>query len=475
MSKLVLEDINSLQNENSAMQRINRNWGRIEEALEKTLSRDGTPPNGMQSTLDMNNQAIINLPAPASDSSPLRLSDISDYIDQLDGTSTLLPAAEAGDVGKIPYAAAPGLMAYALIKVDGTYNLIPSTNDVGQLGSITNAWGDLFLANAGVINWDNGAASITHGGGGVLTIKGSLVPSPSASYDLGSSSGKWKSVWLDGTDGRILIGTAQIEADAAETSLVFTGTSNSFSGSLSVGDDLTVADDCTVTGNLAVGTTIDTGTFTKIGAGTATVAPVKLTAGTNLTTAAEGALEFDGSSIYFTNNTTGGRGLVQAAAMSINTAAVTLNSDANPQSPFASGADTFTLTANKSYEFETLIYLGTGATSHTTAFSPIGSGTATVTTLWWAYLWSAAAETISTTQSAVICNDTSAKVLNAASTAVETTILVKGIIRCTSGGTIVPQITFSANPTGTNECKANSYFKIWPIGTNTVASIGAWA
>ena len=45
-------------------------------------------------------------------------------------------------------------------------------------------------------------------------------------------------------------------------------------------------------------------------AGTATVAPIKLAAGTNLTAPVAGALEYDGVNAYFTQDTTQGRGAI---------------------------------------------------------------------------------------------------------------------------------------------------------------------
>jgi hypothetical protein len=48
-------------------------------------------------------------------------------------------------------------------------------------------------------------------------------------------------------------------------------------------------------------------------------------------------------------------------------------------------------------------------------------------------------------------------------------------MRTTLGGTITPQIAFSANPTGTNLMKVGSFIKFTPIGNNTVEPIGLWA
>ena len=72
MAKLTLTDLTQLSsNETSAVTAINANGALIEAALEKTLSRDGTTPNTMSASLDMNSQAIINLPAPSAGNNPV--------------------------------------------------------------------------------------------------------------------------------------------------------------------------------------------------------------------------------------------------------------------------------------------------------------------------------------------------------------------------------------------------------------------
>jgi len=59
-------------------------------------------------------------------------------------------------------------------------------------------------------------------------------------------------------------------------------------------------------------TTPTTGSFTTVAhsAGTTAIAPIKLTSGTNLTAAVAGAAEYDGTNLYFTQDTTQGRGVV---------------------------------------------------------------------------------------------------------------------------------------------------------------------
>lgn len=61
MPKLILSDVTNLGgNPVSAQQVINTNSDRIEAAVEKTLSRDGTSPNQMEADFDMNHHNILN-------------------------------------------------------------------------------------------------------------------------------------------------------------------------------------------------------------------------------------------------------------------------------------------------------------------------------------------------------------------------------------------------------------------------------
>ena len=71
MAKLTATDLTSLTNESTAISQINANFAAVETAMEKTLSRDGTTPNTMSASLDMNSQAIVNLPTPSAGTNPV--------------------------------------------------------------------------------------------------------------------------------------------------------------------------------------------------------------------------------------------------------------------------------------------------------------------------------------------------------------------------------------------------------------------
>ncbi|SRR6266404_1684510 len=90
MSKITLNNVASLIDATTAANTINANSGIVQTAFDNTLSRDGTAPNQMSSDLDMNSNQILNLPAPSSTNSPLRLQDLSSFIGG--GTISTIPA-----------------------------------------------------------------------------------------------------------------------------------------------------------------------------------------------------------------------------------------------------------------------------------------------------------------------------------------------------------------------------------------------
>lgn len=87
MSKIELDTVSS----GFSTQKINDNFKKIEDQInKKMLSRQpGTEENVMLDVLDMNSNAIINLPAPSSPTSPVRLQDVDINISQVEVGSDL--------------------------------------------------------------------------------------------------------------------------------------------------------------------------------------------------------------------------------------------------------------------------------------------------------------------------------------------------------------------------------------------------
>lgn len=103
MAKVTISTIGNLQNESSAIEVINDNFEAIQDAIEKTLSRDGTSPNALSSDLDVNEYRILNLPAPTTDTEPARHGDIQQYVDAAEAAQeaaeTAQTAAETAQSG----------------------------------------------------------------------------------------------------------------------------------------------------------------------------------------------------------------------------------------------------------------------------------------------------------------------------------------------------------------------------------------
>lgn len=93
-----------------------------------------------------------------------------------------------------------------------------SVNDEASLGSVSKAFSDLFLASGGVVNFNNGNASITHNNTTRgIDIKGHWVPDADSTYDLGSTSAAWDTVYADTVD---LNGVGSLILDADGDTLI---------------------------------------------------------------------------------------------------------------------------------------------------------------------------------------------------------------------------------------------------------------
>lgn len=88
--KITLNDLATF--DNSIIDSVNTNNDTITTAINNTVSRDGTTPNAMGAALDMNGYNIINLPAPGSVNSPVRLTDLNTFSGGGEITVNPLPA-----------------------------------------------------------------------------------------------------------------------------------------------------------------------------------------------------------------------------------------------------------------------------------------------------------------------------------------------------------------------------------------------
>jgi hypothetical protein len=142
-----------------------------------------------------------------------------------------------------------------------------------------------------------------------------------------------------------------------------------------------------------------------------------------------------------------------------------LTAGTSVQSVFASDSDAFTLEGAKTYLFEGLYMITKSGSTATTAMAFALGGGASVTSIHYTALaQNVVANTTGATHGSVWSDRVAATVINATS-AGDVYISFKGIIRMNVGGTVTPQIQFSASPTSP-VMVADSYIRFTEIGTN---------
>lgn len=151
---------------------------------------------------------------------------------------------------------------------------------------------------------------------------------------------------------------------------------------------------------------------------------------------------------------------------------------ATAQSVFAAAQDTLTIAGSTTYEFEAEYEIdNTGTTSRTLSTLFALGGGASLTSIAYTALTTNAAnasapQAVSMTRAAVA---TAVAVTAAVAAATQNTVKLRGTMRVNAGGTITPQFQYSAAPGAAPTIKANSFFRLWPIGSNTVTTVGPWA
>jgi hypothetical protein len=224
--------------------------------------------------------------------------------------------------------------------------------------------------------------------------------------------------------------------------------------------------------NATVGaTTPNLGSFTRVSlsAGTTSVQPMLFNAGTNLTTPVAGSVEYDGVVAYLTT-TASTRGVWMMEQFILQTSNYTLTSQTAAQQLFnatTNGAITLPL---GTFEFECQFNLSSmSATSGSFGFA-LG-GTASINQYWTA---NASKTAFATPTAATISYNVAANTAIATATTTTTGFaVIQGYITVAGAGTIVPQVSLGVAATAL--VGAGSFFRIRPLGTNSVNRVGNWS
>lgn len=232
-----------------------------------------------------------------------------------------------------------------------------------------------------------------------------------------------------------------------------------------------IISDETGSGPLVFGTQ-PTITELLLSAGTTTVPPLKFAAWVaGMTTPSAGSMNYDGLVPYFAHltNVLGVLNVTQYSIVS--DAAFFLAAATGVQSCFEAAGDVWNLNGNTSYDVEGMYAIQKSGTTCTTAIAFELGGGASITRIKLMVLsHAAAADTTSTANNTTEITQISSTVVTISS-ATRVLIHFKGMIRMNAGGTLTPQINFSAIPT-TPFMGAGSYIKFTPLGTDTQNRLG---
>lgn len=208
---------------------------------------------------------------------------------------------------------------------------------------------------------------------------------------------------------------------------------------------------------------------------TASTAPLKFTssAGTVLTTAEAGAVEYDGKVGYFSGESSQ-RGVVNASQFITLTGNYTTVSGSTALQKLFNAPTNGALTVggNTTYLFECNFDLSAlSGTAGTFSFGFLG--TATYSLVRYTAIANKTALTVQTASSHTRGTVATAVVITASNTTTTGYALIKGKIIIGSGGTIIP--AFAVSQASAVVVQSGAYFMLQPIGSNTVQSVGNWS
>jgi hypothetical protein len=223
------------------------------------------------------------------------------------------------------------------------------------------------------------------------------------------------------------------------------------------------------TGHVSINVPTTAGPTLTLPAGTATIEPLLLTSGTNLTTALAGVVEYDGTCKYF-SPAASSRAVDLAEYIQVLSASYTLTSQTAAQKLLNATTNGAVTLPVGTYEFECQFSLSSLDTTGSSFGFALG-GTATFTQAWWALADKVALAAPSSPQMSF--NTAANTSITTSDTTATGYAQITGIIRVTVAGTVIPQVSLTIASAAV--VAANSFFRCRPVGNATVTNVGNWS
>jgi hypothetical protein len=215
----------------------------------------------------------------------------------------------------------------------------------------------------------------------------------------------------------------------------------------------------------------------QIAAGTATTAPLELTssAGVLMTTPDGGSIEYDGVAFY---------GAVQDSQRGVIDSEQFITLTANYTTSTGTGgtlkqlfntptSGTLTVAGNTTYFFECMFRL-TSMSSTSGSFDFGLGGTATLSSVLYTALANKTATSVQTAMNITLGTAaTGTTLISTNNTTTTGYAMIRGKIAVTTAGTIIPQ--FALSTAAAAVVNTGSYFRLVPVGSNSVNSVGNWS
>jgi hypothetical protein len=347
----------------------------------------------------------------------------------------------AGIQGYVANSAASGTITFG---ATGYYEFAFGTYDQGQ--TVT-----LFDLNRGLTNFN--AADLTLDD---VTATGTI----SAVGNV--SGGNLRTVGSISATGDVIGGNI-VTVSAVSAGGNVTGGNIITSGSVSAGGN--------ITGGNVVG-------FVRPNSGSASLAPIVFTAGTNTSTPAAGAFEYDGT-VFYGSPAASQRGLLPSEHFVILSSNYTANDTSAAQKVFnVPSAGAVTVTSNTTYSFEAMYYIAPSINFNAVSLSTLFALSGTLTSIRYGVESTVGLSTaVLASKVAQVSAVTATTVTDAAPGAAATNFVLRlrGVLRTNTAGTLTPQIQFSGTPGSAPIVLANSYFRLVPMGTGSVTTVGNWS